>query len=259
VRPFYDPDRYDALAGSVPGDVEFFTGLARQAGRDGLPVLELACGTGRVTIPVARQGVRAVGLDASEAMLGRAREKSAGTSTVRWVHGDMASFRLEERFGLVYVPFRSFQHLLTVEDQLSCLASVREHLAPGGRFAVDIFNPNITMMAEWLGPKRGSVAKRRDDYTHPKSGRRTKAWETRTYRLAEQIVDSSFIDEQLDADGTVVSRDYSEFALRIIYRFEMEHLLARAGFEIEALYGDCERSELTDASPELVFVARKPD
>jgi SAM-dependent methyltransferase len=258
VRPFYDPELYDARAVGVPGDVAFFADLAQDAARKDLPVLELACGTGRVAIPVARQGVRVVGLDASEAMLTRAREKSAGMGMVRWVHGNMASFQLAERFGLIYVPARSFLHLLTVEDQLSCLASVHEHLVPGGRFALDIFNPSIPMIAEWLGPKRGSIAQRVEDYTHPATGRRTKAWETRVYRVAEQLNEVAFIDEQVDDDGVVVSRTYSEFTLRFIYRFEMEHLLARAGFEIEALYGDCEGSELTDASPELVFVARRP-
>jgi SAM-dependent methyltransferase len=256
MSEFYDPELYDARAQGVPGDVAFFSDLAATACRDGLPALELACGTGRVAIPVARQGVHVVGLDASEAMLARAREKSAGMSTVRWVCGDMKAFRLEERFGLIYVPYRSFQHLLTVEDQLACLACVRAHLAPGGRFALDIFNPSITAIAEWLGPKRGAIAQRAEEYAHPATGRRTKGWETRVYRLAEQRNEVAFIDEQLDDDGAVVTRRYSEFVLRIIYRFEMEHLLARAGFEVEALYGDCEGSELTDASPELVFVAR---
>lgn len=256
---FYEPDVYDARSQGVPGDVEFFSDLAADAARNDLPVLELACGTGRVAIPVARRGVRTVGLDASAAMLARAREKSAGMGMVRWVQGDMKSFRLEERFGLIYIPFRSFQHLLTVEDQLSCLAAVRAHLVPGGRFALDVFNPNLVAMAEWLGPKRGAVVSRRDDYTHPASGLRTKAWESRRYRLARQLVETTFIDEQIDETGAVVARAYSDFVLRIIYRFEMEHLLVRAGFAIEALYGDCERSELTDASPELVFVARAPD
>jgi len=259
VRSFYDPEAYDVQVQGVPGDVEFFVDLAKEAGRKDLPVLELACGTGRVTIPIARHGVRVVGLDASEAMLARAREKSAGMGTVRWVQGNMASFRIEERFGLIYIPFRSFQHLLTVGDQLSCLTCVREHLVPGGRFAVDIFNPSITMIAEWLGPRRGSVAKRRDDFYNPRTERMVKGWETHTYRLADQIVESAFIDEEVGEDGTALSRAYRDLVLRIIYRFEMEHLLARAGFEIEALYGDCERSELTDASPELVFVARGPD
>jgi ubiquinone/menaquinone biosynthesis C-methylase UbiE len=258
VRAFYDPVRYDALAGGVPGDVEFFLSLAQEAHAAGHPVLELACGTGRVSVPVAEAGVRVVGLDVSAAMLGRAREKSAGLANVRWVEGDMRSFELPERFGLVFIPFRSFQHLLTVEDQLACLGCIQRHLVPGGRLAIDIFNPSVLMIAEWLGPKRGTIERRRDDFDDPSSGRRTKAWQTLAYRTAVQEAFASFIDEQLDDEGAVVSRVYRDLKLRYIFRYEMEHLLERAGFEIEALYGDCFRNTLEDSSPEMVWLARLP-
>ena len=257
MSDFYDAAVYDSRAQGVPGDVEFFLSLAQEAHAAGHPVLELACGTGRVSIPIAREGVRVVGLDRSAEMLARAREKSAGLANVRWVEGEMREFGLPERFGLVYIPFRSFQHLLTVEDQLSCLACVREHLVPGGRFAINIFNPNILAIAEGLSSKRGSLQKRGDDYTNEKTGRATKAWETRAYHTATQEVESDWIDEELDEAGVVASRVYRGLRLRYLFRYEMEHLLARAGFEVEALYGDCFRAPFEDASPEMVWVAKK--
>jgi SAM-dependent methyltransferase len=253
-RDFYDPDIYDATAGGLPGDVEFFVEMAREHH----PVLELACGTGRVSIPIAREGVSVVGLDASPAMLERAREKSVGIANIRFVEGTMAAFTLPERFGLAIIPFRSFQHLLTVADQLACLRCIYVHLAPGGRLVINVFNPNILMISEWLGAKRGTIQSRRDNYAHPKSGRPVRAWETREYCTAAQEVNSTFVDEELGDDGAVISTVHKGFKLRYIWRYEMEHLFARAGLEVEDLYGDFLRSAFDDDSPEMVWVVRKP-
>jgi len=260
VTEFYDPAAYDGRAQGVPGDVEFFLGQAKRAHAEGHPVLELACGTGRVSIPIARAGVTVVGLDRSAAMLARAAEKAAGLENVRWVEGDMRDFDLPERFGLVFVPYRSFQHLMTIDDQLACLRSVHRHLVPGGRLAIDIFNPDIVQIGQWLTTKRGGLQRRRsdEDYESPGEGAGARAWESREYRTAEQEVRSTFLDETVDEDGAVVSRRYRDLKLRYIYRYEMEHLLVRAGFEIEALYGDCYAVPFSDTSPEQVWVAVKP-
>jgi SAM-dependent methyltransferase len=138
---------YDADMGrdaDTMDDVPFYVDLAREAAASGLPVLELGCGTGRVTIPIARAGVEVVGLDSSPAMLGIARRKAAAVGAdVTWVEGDMRDFALDQRFGLVIIPFRSFLHLLTDADQEACLACVRRHLIPGGRFALNFFVPRF--------------------------------------------------------------------------------------------------------------------
>ena len=259
MNGFYDPLVYDARSQGVPGDVEFFLGLAREAHEAGHSVLELATGTGRVAIPIARAGIRVAGLDLHAEMLARAAEKSAGVETVRWEQGDMRDFELPERFGLAFIAYRSFQHLLTVEDQLSGLRCIRSHLVPGGRLAIDIFNPDIVVMGQWLGAKRGGIERRRDDYTDPRSGNTVKAWETRTYHPGRQEVATDFIDESLDEGGVVVSKVYRGLKLRYTFRYEMEHLLARTGFEVEALYGDCFGGQFGDTSPEMVWVARREE
>ena len=255
---FYEPEIYDARAQGVPGDIEFFVGLAKEAHAAGHPVLELATGTGRIAIPIAQAGVEIVGLDLSETMLAQAAEKSSGLENVRWVQGEMKSFDLPEKFGLICIPFRSFQHLLTVADQMACLECVRRHLVPGGRLALDIFNPDIVVMGQWLGAKLGGLQRRRDDYVSPKTDRAVKAWETRAYYPASQELEASFIDEELDDDGVVVSKVYKGLRMRYLFRYEMEHLLARCGFEVEELFGDCVGTPFGDTSPEMVFVARKP-
>ena len=123
-------------------DVEFYVDEALSARG---PVLELGCGTGRVLIPIARAGVSIAGLDSSATMLSYCKAKLAAEpayvqTKVELFESDMRAFDLQRKFALITIPFRPFQHLLTVEDQLACLASIRRHLERGGRLILDIFN-----------------------------------------------------------------------------------------------------------------------
>src|SRR5262249_23671419 len=122
---------------------DFFVEAARTSGG---PVLEIGCGTGRVLIPTARAGIDIVGLDASAGMLDVCRkrileESDAVQSRVRLVQADMRNFNLVQKFNLVTLPFRPFQHLTTVDEQLSCLTLIHRHLAESGRLILDLFNP----------------------------------------------------------------------------------------------------------------------
>ena len=132
---------YDALYGVMrdpSGDAAFYRALAEETGG---PVLELGCGTGRVLLPIAALGIPCVGVDASPAMLAALRAKNPPPN-LELVEGRMETFDLgARRFGLVTSPFRAFLHLLDVPSQLAALANIRKHLAPGGAFAFDIFDP----------------------------------------------------------------------------------------------------------------------
>ena len=254
--------RYDAAVPIQTGEVEFYLELAREAEAQGLRTLEVTCGTGRIMIPLAREGIRIVGLDISSAMLARAREKSADLDNVEWVEGDMRDFDLGEEFGLVTIPVGSFQLLLTTEDQLAALRSIHRHVAPGGRLAFEVENPNIVAMAEWLGPKRGTYVRNpARDYVHPETGLHVRSWGSLEYHPSQQrYLPHGMIDE-LDDDGAVVNRSYGKpmeepNQLRYLHRYEMEHLLARCGFEVEALYGDLSKGEYRGTSPDMIWVAR---
>ncbi len=135
-------------------DVAFYAALASEAGG---PVLELGCGTGRVLIPCARAGATMIGADASAGMLEVCRKKLEAEppevrARVEIVAADMRAFDLDRRVALVTMPFRGFQHLLTVDDQRRALASLRRHLLPGGRLVFDVFNPSLPMLGDdrWL-------------------------------------------------------------------------------------------------------------
>src|SRR5262245_24227477 len=130
------------------GDVEFFVEEARAANG---PVLEIGCGTGRVLIPTARAGVSITGLDLSSSMLEQCRAKLATEpadvrARVELCQGDMTRFELGKKFALATLPFRPFQHLLTVDDQLACLTTIHRHLEPAGRVILDLFNPSLDFL-----------------------------------------------------------------------------------------------------------------
>jgi len=251
-------DVYDRMYAGYDADIPFYVAEAQRAEP---PVLELACGTGRVLIPIAEAGVPIWGLDATSTMLEQAGAKVAALPTeiqerITLEAGDMRDFDLPERFGLVTVPFRSFLHLLTVEDQLAALGCIRRHLRPGGRLALNFFNPSIPMIAAHL-TYTGRALKPFGEWTDPATGHRVVSWDSRSYRPTAQTLDELIILEVVDTAGKVVDRSYRSLTLRWIYRYEFEHLLARTGFVVEALYGDFDRAPFGETSQEMVWVARR--
>jgi len=249
---FYDYVRFYRDRADVP----FYVEEALNA--DG-PVLEVASGSGRVLIPTARAGCNIVGLDASARMLGKCRsslqqEPEQVQERVTLVHADMREFDLGRQFALVTLPFRAFQHLLTVEDQIACLTCVRRHIADDGRFIVDAYNPSLEML---VNTKSGEEFDADPPFTLP-DGRTVQ----RRLRIIErnqfaQISDNEFIYYVTDQGGGV-QRIVHRFSMRYIFKFEMEHLLYRVGFVVEQVYGDFDRSPFGSKYPgELIFVSRK--
>ncbi len=237
-------------------DIAFFVDAAKEAAG---PVLELGCGTGRVLIPIARAGIDIVGLDASPHMLAVCRERlakepDAVRSRVALVEGDMRRFEIHRSFALVTIPFRPFQHLLTVDDQLACLASIRRHLTPGGRLILDIFNPSLDFL---VNLRVGEEFGQEPEFTTP-DGRRVVRWQTFVSGdRFNQVNQHELIYYVRHPDGRE-ERLVQSVTIRYLFRFEAEHLLARAGFAVEHLYAGYDRREYGSTYPgELVFVARK--
>jgi SAM-dependent methyltransferase len=249
---------YDAQFGEGLDDIPFYVEEARRAEP---PVLELACGTGRVLIPVAESGVRVCGIDNSPAMLAVCRRKVAELSAhvqadITLAVADMRDFSFDERFGLIYCPFRAFLHLMTTEDQIRALRNIHAHLREDGRFALNFFNPDVSFIAEGAGSGRGA-AKIRQEFTEPGSGNRVISWATLGHDPVKQLIDTYMIHDEVDAKGRLLRRSYKPMRLRWIYRYEFEHLLYRCGFEVEALHGDFDRRPFTEMNQELIWIARR--
>src|SRR5262249_20178575 len=228
---------------------------ARQTGG---PVMELGCGTGRVLIPTARAGVEITGLDASRAMLGVCRRKLENEpadvrSRVHLVDGDLRDFRFPRRFKLVTIPFRPFQHLTTVDDQLSCLSSIHRALADDGRFVFDLFNPSLDALVIPVGQE----SEPEPEFVTADGRRVIRRYQTVNRDRFNQVNHAELIYYITHPNGRQ-ERIVHAFPMRYIFPFEAEHLLARAGFTVEHLYADWDKSPYGSKYPgELIFVARK--
>jgi SAM-dependent methyltransferase len=238
------------------GDIEFFKDCALESGG---PVLELGCGTGRVLIPTARAGVNITGLDLSAEMLALCRvklEKEPEDVRARTtiVQADMSNFTLRQRFSLVTITFGPFNNLLTVRDQLNCLACIRRHLKTGGRLVFDVF---LAKPEELAIQKETAVVSGRPPFLMPDG--RSVAWSLyQSVDYQQQLVHEKLIYDIVYPDGRKERLVYPE-TIRFFFRFEVEHLLARAGFEVEAVYADFNKTPFGSKLPEeLIFVAKKP-
>lgn len=254
-QPFV-AEYYDCLPSATSRrDVDFYLHVAASAGD---PILELGCGTGRVLISLAEAGHRICGLDLSEPMLAQCRRKleklaAEERDRVRLVQGSMTGFDLKETFRLIIIPFRPFQHLLQVEDQLACLRAAHRHLVPGGQIIFDLFQTDPRRMHDPEFLKERSAF---PEVVLPDGRRIRLAERTVAYHRAEQMNDVELIYYVTHADGRT-ERLVHAFTIRYFFRYEVEHLLARCGFRVAALYGDYERSPLRDDSPDMLFVAEK--
>lgn len=196
---------------------------------------------------MAAAGIEICGVELSPEMLAQARRHAARLPEevrrrVTIAEGDMRSLPedLGGPFRLISLPYRTFQHLLTTDDQLCALHGFRQRLAPGGRLVLNQFDPTVDMVRvlNELEPSQNVGELPVDmEFAEPGSQRTVRVRYRRRYALEAQVIHQDFFYEILD-DGRVVDVERGELLLRYTYRYEMEHLLAIAGFRIVSLSGD---------------------
>ena len=247
--------RYDALHAEQTEDVAFYVDEARRAGG---PILEVGCGTARVALAVAEAGVEVVGLDRSSHMIAVARDKRrrAAPEVARrlsLVRADMRAFAFRSSFARVFLPFRVLQSMLTVADQLAALAACRAALDADGRLVFNVFDPRYDLLAAGRSPLEVTEtgrAVREEDGTVV-----VEKW-TGWYDAIGQLLHGTFLYERSDGSGETVERAFEPLVLRYFFRYEIEHLLARAGYEVEALYGGWNREAYREQGQEMIWIAR---
>ncbi len=243
----YDSFPFDA-------DLPFYLSLAGAAGG---PVLEVACGTGRVLVPLARAGFEVTGLDGSAHMLKVAQEKLVASGAdvaarARLVEGDMRAFAINARFDLALLPARSFAYLVARSEQLAALQAIARHVRPGGLFVLDLLNPR----PDWLAQPPGSL---RNDLTHdvPERGvvvSRTETAVSTDLATQVRVIRSAY---EIIAPDVAVTKRIVEWPFLYVYRFEAELLLERVGFTVEQVYGGYNHEPFTSDSVVMLFVARR--
>jgi SAM-dependent methyltransferase len=246
--PFDDGDLFDVLFHDLRYGLDYYFDLARQA--DG-PVLDVACGTGRVLIPLLQAGVDVEGVDLFAPMLERLQRKVQPLGFQPHLHqADMRAFQIPRRFALVIIPFNSFVHNLTSAAQIETLRCCREHLLPGGLLAFDAFFPGVEYLSQ---PQNIRVLEM--ETPHPATGLPIRIFDTRTFDRIAQIQHSVNDLEELDAHGQVATTHRSATSIRWIFKSEMELLLHLAGFARWEIYGDFDRRPLERETDAMIVQA----
>jgi SAM-dependent methyltransferase len=245
---FDDGDLYDLVGGNIPYGLDFYVNLARDAPG---PVLDIACGTGRILLPCLQAGVDIEGLDLFEPMLNRLRAKAVAMGLAPRLHqADMSDFSQSRRFSLIMIPFNAFIHNLTQEAQIRCLKLCREHLLPGGRLTFDTFFPALEFVNS---PEKTRVLE--GEFPHPQTGLPIRIYDTRSVDRVGQVFHSLNEIELLAADGSVQSVHRSEDSSRFFYKREMELLLRIAGFARWEICGDFDGRPLTRETDAMIVTA----
>ncbi len=252
---YEDPAYYFQTYRSRIDDVRYYVALAEERGG---PVLEYGCGNGRITLPLARAGVRAVGVDRSAPMLAdlRARLRAEPAEVRRRVairRGDMRAVRLGRRFPLVICPFNAFLHLYVRRDVERFLARAREHLTPRGELVLDVSVPDPAELAR--DPERPYFAPR-FRYPAPDGG----AGKGPMIRYSERF-DYDRLRQVLFVAMEFAPTDGSDawmtpLAHRQFHPQELEALLHYNGFAITTRHGDFSGGPLASSSATMILHCR---
>lgn len=252
---YLDAALYDHEYRRRRDDVRGYRALAtRLLGGPGR-ILELGCGSGRVTVPLLRDGHHVVALDASAPMLRRLDERlthagAAARARCRAVSGDLRTFSVGGRFPLVIAAFNVVEHLYTRVELAACLRRVAAHLAPGGRFAFDVQVPDPAWLAR--DPRRRWARTR---FTHPRTGAKLVYSTSSSYDPISQIAMIRLHYERADGVGPTRTVHLSQ---RKFFPAELEALVSSAGFDVVERYGDFSfRPLVGGAETQLLVCARR--
>ncbi|MFO7991539.1 MAG: class I SAM-dependent methyltransferase [Thermoplasmata archaeon] len=241
---YFDPKHYDAMY-TMKEDIPFYLDCVKEYGE---PVLELACGTGRVTVPMAERNIDITGMDISQEMLEFTRNKALKKGIdIDLVRGDMRDFSMGRKFNIIFIAINSILHLIENEEYEALFSSVREHLAEHGRFIFQIFNPDMNRLRMEPDEERTAA-----DYDDPYGRGKVLITERSYYDTAEQVKHLTWyyhIDEELETEV--------EWKIRILFPKEINALLKYNGFQIEKKYGNFDRSEFTDESEKQIIICKK--
>lgn len=240
---FYENARlYDLMFGTAAPKVDFYLAQARRAGGR---ILELACGTGTILLPIASAGIPAVGLDVSVPMLSEAQRKAKDLGLdIEFVHGDMRSFELDGRFDLIFVASNSLLHLYESAEIVTCFQTVARHLSPAGRFVFDVFNPSVQLLADADGARRHC-----ESFQDPERGE-VRVDVARTYDASAQVTrEVWYFSASSEPDFLVAPLE-----IRSIFPQELPLLVSAGGLRLLDRHGDFAGNAFAADSPQQVCV-----
>jgi SAM-dependent methyltransferase len=239
--------------GIVKDDIPFYLGYAKQFGDE---ILEVACGTGRVTIPLAREGFQVTGFDLSNYMLDQFSIKleAQEEEVKRRIHAfqaDMTEFNLYKKFPLIIIPFRAFQLLIEVQQQTACLNCVREHLTDNGIFILNVFRPYKVLDESWIHPET-------EDWSMVDQKTGLKVRRTHIRRKIDVQNQITYPELKYYVENTNGNEEcYSEeLAMKFYYDDQLRNILTSNNFRIIEEFGYYDKRSIIEG-PELIFVCKK--
>ena len=241
---YKDARLYDWQFKEKEDDLEFYLCWMKKLNG---PVLELACGTGRIVIPALEQGIDVTGIDIASDMLKQARAKAKEFNVnPTLIQGDIRNFKLDRKFSLIYLPFNSIAHLYTIKDVEQCFRCVREHLTTDGRFIIDYFNPDLTYFIR-DSEEKFPVNSFQDDDT----GARVTITESNRYDRATQI-------NHIKWFKTIgcINEEINTLSMRVFYPQELAGLFEFNGFEIVQKFGQFDETPFTSDSQTQIIVSK---
>ncbi|MGQ4833967.1 MAG: class I SAM-dependent methyltransferase [Candidatus Asgardarchaeia archaeon] len=231
-------------------DIEFYSRMAEKYGD---PILELACGTGRVLLELAKNGFRITGLDISESMLNILRKKlekleESVRSNIEIVKEDMRNFDLKKTFQLIIMPFSSIVHILTVDDALKTFRRVYQHLRDTGVFIFDTFDPKLEYLIQRT---------RKDFDIRDVNGGKIVLWENTKYDLTNHFI---FVKRYGFVKINDTKKEFIwETKLRYWFKTELELLLRMAGFNNIKTHGGFNLEPYSYEKGRIIIIASKKD
>ncbi|MGI1811696.1 class I SAM-dependent methyltransferase [Priestia sp. TGN 0903] len=248
LEEYNNPLLYDDENEQYTEDVAF---LLTEAAKESGIILDLACGTGRATIPLAKAGHSLIGVDIHPPMLQEAQKKAEALKlSVKWVEQDCTKLDLKIKSDFIYIVGNSFQHFLTNEEQHAFLSGVYTHLNDGGIFIVGIRFPSIEELTSTEAEEYWK------SYQDSDTGYTTDVYIISHYDAIKQI-QHNLTTRKIRDHETIIKEITSKIDLRYTFPQEMEHLLARIGFMITNVYGDWKKSALTNQSTQMIYVCKK--
>ncbi len=234
-------DLYDELSLGLKGEIGFYLKEAKKAKG---PVLEVACGTGRILLPLLEAGIDIEGFDISEKMLSvlkkKAKQKGLKANVKK---SDMRSFKSRKKYDLIFVPYRSFLHIEKSEDQIKTLKNFKKHLKKEGKLILNFFYPDFNFMAK----RDGKLTKKEPVLI---KGKKFHLSEKDIYFPTQQSIRVEWILQDMEGHKKKVLKFHTGY----IYKKEFELLLKLAGFKKWKVYGGFNKEKLTKCSQEMVWV-----
>lgn len=241
---YADALTYDFIHTGTRGrDFDFYKSLASP----GQSILEIACGTGRLTIPLAESGFSLTGLDLSQSMLDEAlvKAKKAGVN-IKWIQADCSNFSLDQKFPLVFMGCNSLQHLHRNDQVTDFLKAAKNHLQPGGLFSCDIFKPDLGILTRDPATKHHVLKYKNAD------GIEVSLDETNSYDEVSQINRITWYHSA--PDGRLLKSDSLE--MRQFFPQELEQLFSASGFRITEKFGNWDRKAMGSDNFKQIIVAK---